>query len=68
MKIENKIFKLKYNLESTANGAQEMMGENSLTFIPFDDPPKAVFERVVEDRFDGSDKTKVKGNEKVAAN
>ena len=45
-----------------------MMGENSLTFIPFDDPPKAVFERVVEDRFDGSDKTKVKGNEKVAAN
>ena len=45
-----------------------MMEENSLTFIPFDDPPKAVFERVVEDRFDGSDKTKVKGKIKIAVN
>ena len=53
-----------------------MMGENSLTFIPFDDPPKKVlyliniydkyhicqvFEEVAEHGFDGSDVTKVKG-------
>jgi hypothetical protein len=38
-----------------------MMGENSLTFIPFDDPQKKVFEEVAEHGFDGSDVTKVKG-------
>jgi hypothetical protein len=32
--------------ESTAKGALEMMGENSLTFIPFDDPPKKVMQSV----------------------
>ena len=31
-----------YNLESTATGAVEMMAENSLTFLPLDDPKKEV--------------------------
>ena len=30
------------SLESTEKGALEIMGENPLTFIPFDDPPKKV--------------------------
>ena len=38
-----------------------MMGETSLTFVPFDDPPKKVFEEVIEHGYDGSDITKVKG-------
>jgi hypothetical protein len=31
-----------YNSESTATGAVEMMAENSLTFLPLDDPKKEV--------------------------
>ena len=44
--------------ESTASGATEMMGENSLTFIPFDDPSKKVIKvikfkpwQLIADRF-----------------
>jgi hypothetical protein len=41
------IFKTIYNkdfliIESTATGAVEMMAENSLTFLPLDDPKKEV--------------------------
>ena len=38
-----------------------MMGENSLTFIPFDDPSKEVFEGVIENGYDGSNVAKLKG-------
>lgn len=38
-----------------------MLGETSLTFIPFDDPTKKIFEEAIEYGYDGSDFTKVKG-------
>ena len=41
--------------------AKAMMGENSLTFIPFDDPSKEVFEGVIENGYDGSNVAKLKG-------
>ena len=52
---------LLFYLESTAKGALEMLGETSLTFIPFDDPTKKIFEEAIEYGYDGSDFTKVKG-------
>ena len=41
-----------------------MMGETSLTFIPLDDPIKKPFEEIIENGYDGSDVTKLKGKEK----
>ena len=38
-----------------------MMSENSLTFLPLDDPDKLVAKLVIEKGFDGSDNTKVIG-------
>jgi hypothetical protein len=35
-------YSIQNNLESTAKGAVEMMAENSLTFLPLDDPEKKV--------------------------
>jgi hypothetical protein len=37
------------------------MGETSLTFIPLDDPIKKPFEEIIENGYDGSDVTKLKG-------
>ena len=51
--------------KSTAKGILEMMGESSLSFIPLDDPSKAVLEDVIEHGFDGSDVTKVRGNKTI---
>ena len=38
-----------------------MMGENSLTLIPFDNPSKEVFEGVIENGYDSSNVAKLKG-------
>ena len=48
-------------IESTANGAVEIMSENSLTFLPLDDPEPKVAKHVIEKGYDGSEKTAVKG-------
>ena len=45
-----------------------MMGETSLTFIPLDDPIKKPFEEIIENGYDGSDVTKLKGKEKKLSN
>ena len=51
--------------KSTSKGVLEMMGESSLSFIPLDDPSKAVLEDVIEHGFDGSDVTKVRGSKTI---
>lgn len=38
-----------------------MMCESSLTMVPLDDPPKLVFEDVIEHGYDASEVTKLKG-------
>ena len=37
------------------------MSENSLTFLPLDDPEPKVAKHVIEKGYDGSEKTAVKG-------
>ena len=42
-----------------------MMAENSLTFLPLDDPEPKIAKLVIEKGYDGSDKTTVKGNDRI---
>ena len=57
----NSLDLITFNIESTPKGAVDMMSENSLTFLPLDDPDKLVAKPVIEKGFDGSDNTKVIG-------